>query len=121
MPEKYHNHGLHISGSNLYGPVAQGDHASATQYGSGASGGGEALPTMLQELRQLIATHAASIDNPGNAGRDLDEIEAEIARDEPDRERLVDTLARLARRVATVTTVATAVTRVGELIHRMFT
>lgn len=122
MPEKYHNEGMHISGSTVYGPIAQGSHARATQYGPGVSGaGGDELAAALRELRELIAAHAGSIADPENADRDVEEIESELARPKPDEPRLVDTLARLGRRVAAVGSVASLVARVGELIRLMLT
>jgi hypothetical protein len=115
MQDSYHNQGVHVTGSTVNGPVAAGQNARATQYGSIAGGGGDDLAAALAELRQLIELHAEKIDDPENALRDVDEVEAEAGRDQRDPQRLRDTLVRLGRRVGQVSVVTTALFHVQQL------
>jgi hypothetical protein len=115
MQDSYHNQGVHVTGGTVNGPVAAGQSARATQYGSIASGGGDDLAAALAELRQLIKLHAEKIDDPENALRDVDEVEVEAGRDKRDPQRLRDTLVRLGRRVGQVGVVATALFHIQQM------
>jgi hypothetical protein len=94
--------GIYVGGS-LTGIASVGDHSVTVQIsGSGPE-------SSVTAIRALIAQHRGSLDGAEFAERDLEEIEHELTRKERDKDRLRDTLKRLAGRVAPVAEIATAV------------
>jgi hypothetical protein len=103
-------------GGTYHGPVAMGRDVTVNV---NQTDGADELRAQLAELRQLIAAHAGQVD--ARAQRDVDDIESEAAQPDPDPDRIRDTLTRLAGRVGAVGSLVAAVSRLGELVHRMLT
>jgi hypothetical protein len=112
------NDSVSFSGSTFHGPVSAGANSQAIQYQSGVPGtSGDDLRTRLAAVRELIKERADELADADGALRDVDDVEAEVRRGEPDVPRLRDALSRLGRRVATVATVATAVYHIQEMVR----
>lgn len=97
-----HIGGVHIGGNaNVSGPVASGQHFTQTQHIAAP-----AFPPHLAEtfdrLERLLDEHAAELAEPDKALRDLADVKAEAGEPAPDRDRISDSLNRLAHRVAAV-------------------
>jgi chromosome segregation ATPase len=108
-----------FSGGTYFGPVAGGTGAQAVQYGAGVPGRSADLRAELAQLRELIRASADELDEVEGALRDVDDVEAEATREQPDRRRLRDAIGRLGERVAKVAAVATAVYHVQELVREL--
>ncbi|MDH2429666.1 hypothetical protein [Sphaerisporangium sp. TRM90804] len=107
--------GVHISGGHVSGPIAFGAHASATVNNIGVPALSRDAADLLDRLEQAIAAHAASIDEPGKASRDLADVRSELREASPDQGRVLDALKRIAVRAAEVTVVVELVTKIREL------
>jgi len=108
--------GVIISGqAHVTGPVAGGRHARAEQYTVAAD---DAAHRTLAELRATVQRHRDEFEEPDWIDGDLADVEREIDRPRPDRDRLVSTLQRLANRVSAVGAAATAVARLHEILTR---
>ncbi|MDP9849797.1 hypothetical protein [Streptosporangium lutulentum] len=114
------NYGNQITGGTFSGATTVGDNATVNySAGDGGEGGGaDEAVSLARELRALVERHAASLEKPGPAIRDAAEVADELAlpAEEQDRDRLSDTLARLAARVGSVGALAEATKRLTDLL-----
>lgn len=113
------NFGNQITGGTFSGITTVGDHAQVTHSTTGEATEGEATAVALAtELRALIEQHAASLDQPERARRDAAEVAEELGLpgEEQDRDRLSDTIKRLAARVASIGVLAEATRKLTDLI-----
>ncbi len=109
------NHGNQITGGTFTGNIAVGDNATINVVGAAPA----TEPARLaRELRALVDANAGALDQPDRARRDAAEIADELARPEPeqDRDRLADTLNRLAGRVTSVAALVEAVEALRKLL-----
>jgi hypothetical protein len=111
MTSPYPNQGVHISGGNVQGSVANtGSGSTVSQrYVRDIAAADDDLTGRLDRLAGLIRTHQETIADWEYALGDLDDIRANLGQARPDRPRLRDSLARLGQRVAAAVPVATAV------------
>ena len=96
------DHSVHIGGNaNVSGPVASGERVTQTQYIAAPD---PRLAETFDRLERLLEEHAAELAEPDKARRDLADVRAEAAEPAPDRDRdrISDSLNRLAHRVAAV-------------------
>jgi hypothetical protein len=94
------DHSVYIGGrANVSGQVASGEHVTQTQHIAAAD---PQLTAAFDRLERLLDEHAAELAEPDKARRDLADIRAEAAEPAPDRDRISDSLNRLAHRVAAV-------------------
>ncbi|HEY9522847.1 MAG TPA: DUF5955 family protein [Thermopolyspora sp.] len=109
------NYGNQVTGGTFHGPAAVGDNATINTFATSAQ---DEPVRLARELRALIDANAAALDHPERVRRDADDLTEELSRPagEQDRDRLSDTLKRLAARVTSVTALVEAVTKLRELI-----
>jgi CHASE3 domain sensor protein len=101
------DHSVHIGGNAIVpGQVASGERVTQTQHITAAD---PQLTAAFVRLEGLLDEHAAELAEPDKARRDLADVRAEAAEPAPDRDRISDSLKRLARRVAAVGGLAEAV------------
>jgi ABC-type transporter Mla subunit MlaD len=94
------DHSVHISGhANVRGQVGSGEHVTQTQHIAAAD---SHLAETFDRLERLLDEHAAELAESDTARRDLADIRAEAGERAPDRDRISDSLNRLAHRVAAV-------------------
>lgn len=104
--------GVSIGGNaNVSGQIATGDNVTQNQQVN--AGPAPDVAEALANVERLLAAHAAELDEPGRAGRDLADIREEAESDDPDAERMEGALARLGRRVAGVAVLTEAVQRLA--------
>lgn len=107
--------------------VSAGGDITGGQFAVGVSGGrvdqhmttGPAVPAddlraALDRLERLLGEHAGRLDEGEEARADLEDVRAQAAREKPDRRRIIDTLKRLAERVAAVGALVAAVEEVAQ-------
>ncbi|MBW8485313.1 DUF5955 family protein [Actinomadura parmotrematis] len=99
--------GVSIGGNaNVSGQIATGDHVTMNQR-TGAAG-----EDAFAKVERLLAEHAGAVAEAGKAARDVADLRAEAAEDDPDTDRMASGLERLGARVSGVAALAAAV---GEL------
>jgi hypothetical protein len=118
MPEHYVNHGVQITGGTVSGAVAAGPNSRVVQnlVSPAASPQTATAAELMARIRTLIDDHEGRLENPRAIRRDAEQIEAELAEEEPDREFLSDGLARLSRRVSSVAVLAETVAALIQLV-----
>ena len=92
------NSGLVVGGNLTAGAVAVGDHARASNVAG-------AVEQRRAELEEMITRHAAELDNAPVVQRAAADVETELAKKEPDKNRLqqlLDTITANARSVTGV-------------------
>src|SRR4051812_18057101 len=96
------NSGNQITGGTFSGITTVGDNATIHHSTGVESDTGATAVRAARELQPLIERHAASLEKPELAKRDAAEVAEDLARpsEEQDRDRLSDTIKRLAGRVA---------------------
>ena len=106
-------------GGNSYGPNAVGRGARARQENVviGKSDD-DPLAGALNALRALIEQHRDQIPEVARVEKDVDDIDREARGKDPDKERLRDTLKRIAGRVVMVAPVLSAVNDVWEVVEK---
>ncbi|MBG0815986.1 DUF5955 family protein [Planomonospora sp. ID82291] len=110
------NSGFQITGGTFNGPMAAGAGARAVQNsGLGAGAGGDAAE-LIALVRELVGRHSAELGDTRPVLRDVDQVETELAEQEPDRRYLGDALTRISTRVASVAAIAEAVAALAALI-----
>jgi hypothetical protein len=97
-------------GGSVYGPVATGKHASATQGNVtiGADGGVNEIRAAIDGLRRAVDDHETEIASVERVRKDIDALERETEDADPDPDNVRDTLRRIGTRVGTVASVVTA-------------
>jgi hypothetical protein len=111
------NSGNQITGGTFSGFTTVGDNTTIN-HSVGGDDSGNTTARLARDLQTLIEQHAASLEKPELARRDAAEIAEELAlpTEEQDRDRLSDTLARLAGRVESVSVIAEAARKLTELL-----
>ncbi|XRQ10883.1 hypothetical protein ACN3XK_08295 [Actinomadura welshii] len=104
--------GVSIGGNaNVSGQIATGDNVTQNQQINAAPPA--AVAEALAHVERLLEAHAAGLDEPGRARRDLADVREEVESGDADPERVEGALARLGRRVAGVSVLAEAVQRLA--------
>ncbi|TDE21461.1 hypothetical protein [Actinomadura sp. 6K520] len=104
--------GVSIGGNaNVSGQIATGDNVTQNQQIN--AGPSPDVAEALATVARLLEAHAAELDEPGRARRDLADIREEAESDDADTERMEGALARLGRRVAGVAVLTEAVQRLA--------
>jgi chorismate mutase len=107
------NEGVIIGGNaSVSGPVAAGRHARAEQYQVGS----EAVAREIAALREVIRAHGDQLADQDGAASDVAEVERETTQPQPDPDRILAVLNRLAARVSAVGAVAAAVDRLRDAV-----
>ncbi|GIH27069.1 hypothetical protein Aph01nite_53790 [Acrocarpospora phusangensis] len=106
------NYGVTISGGNISGPVAAGDHARAVQNISQTP----AADDLIARIETLLTRHGRQLDDPAGAHADLRRIGSELALPNPDHTVIGSRLERLAQRVASIAVLAEAVATLATLL-----
>ncbi|MFS2294791.1 MAG: DUF5955 family protein [Actinomadura sp.] len=107
--------GISIGGNaNVSGQIATGDNVTQNQQ-INAGPAGEAAET-LARVERLLDAHAADLDEPDRARRDLADIREEVESGDADPERVEGALARLGRRVSDVAALTEAVQRLTTVL-----
>ena len=110
-------------GGNSYGANAVGRGANAVQRDVTISTGGAAdddrLSAAIAELSRLLAEHRAEIPAADRVERDVRSLAEESREPNPDKERLRDTVKRIAARVVLAAPVISAVNDVRELVEAL--
>ncbi|MFC4113165.1 hypothetical protein [Nonomuraea zeae] len=109
-------YGVHISGGDVSGPIAMGEHARATVYNVGGAGDTGELGRLLDRLERLLGEHEAELAEPQRAHRDAADVRQELAEAEPDRSRIMDALKRLSVRAAEVSVIVEVVSQIRDLL-----
>ncbi|TDB90596.1 DUF5955 family protein [Actinomadura sp. 7K534] len=100
--------GVSIGGNaNVSGQIATGDNVTQNQQIN--AGPAPDVAEALANVERLLEAHAAELDEPGRARRDLADIREEAESGDADPERMEGALARLGRRVAGVAVLTEAV------------
>ncbi|GAA0568152.1 DUF5955 family protein [Actinomadura livida] len=100
--------GVSIGGSaNVSGQIATGDNVTQNQQIN--AGPAPDVAEALANVERLLEAHAAELDEPGRARRDLADIREEAESGDADPERMEGALVRLGRRVAGVAVLTEAV------------
>jgi hypothetical protein len=105
----------HVSIGTNYGANAVGSNAQATQTNA-APAVHAPFADALAALRQAI--EAADFPDKPRVKRDVDEIEAEVARPDADPARIGDALTRISARTAQIGGIATVVAQVWALVKQ---
>jgi hypothetical protein len=108
------DHSVHIGGNaTVSGQVASGEHVTQTQHVATAD---PRIVAAFDRVEALLDKYAADLAEPDKARRDLADARAEAGEPAPDRDRISDSLKRLARRVATVGVLTEAVQILAEVL-----
>lgn len=111
-------------GGNSYGPNAVGRGARAVQRdvtirAGDAAADDDRLLAAIAELRRLLDQHRAEIPEANRVERDIRSLEEEIGEPDRDKERLRDTVKRIAARVVLAAPVISAVNDVSQLVEAL--
>jgi hypothetical protein len=98
-------------GGSVYGPVATGKQARATQGNvtiGGAAAGVNEIRAAIDGLRRAVDEHEDEIPSAERVRKDIDALEKESQEADPDPDSMRDTLRRIGTRVGTAATVVAA-------------
>ena len=116
----WRNDGIIVSG-NVSGQVVNKPQGPVTQNITTTNDTKLAdLTALLSDLERLLTEHREQVPAYDGAKRDLADIRDEVARPDKDKDRISDTLRRLATRVGSVTVLATAADKLAEAVRALF-
>ncbi len=112
--------GISISGSQFSGQIAQHVTGDVVQHNV-TSAAGTDVGKLLDEMERLLAAHRDEIPEHDKAQRDVNDARQESARGkDADRDRIMDALSRLAKRVGSVAVLAEAAEKLRSALGGIF-